>query len=129
MRCFVQTEADDDVREVEGKQTVPRLRTFLFKTQIIRRYQTRQSSVTAMLKAIQSQDDKEGAKKKAALVAEKRRGMKLETVAKFAEESVEETLSYMDFPPRALAQDTHQQRPGEEHERDPPTDACRRQLP
>ena len=55
-----------------------------------------------MLKAIHSQDDKEGAKKKAALVAEKRRGMKLETVAKFAEESVEETLSYMDFPPPGI---------------------------
>ena len=33
-----------------------------------------------------------------ALVAEKLRGMKLDSVAKFVEDSVEETLSYMDFP-------------------------------
>ncbi len=56
-------------------------------------------AVAAMLKAIHSQEDKEAARGKAALVAEKLRGMKLETVAKFVEESVEETLSYMDFPP------------------------------
>ena len=34
-----------------------------------------------MLKAIHSQEDKEAAREKAALVAEKLRGMKLETVA------------------------------------------------
>ena len=32
------------------------------------------------------------------LVADKLRGMKLDSVAKFVEDSVEETLSYMDFP-------------------------------
>ena len=52
-----------------------------------------------MLKAFHSQEDKDAAREKAALVAEKLRGMKLETVANFVEESVEETLSYMDFPP------------------------------
>ena len=52
-------------------------------------------AVAAMLKAIHSQEDREAAREKAALVAEKLRGMKLETVAKF----VEETLSYIDFPP------------------------------
>ena len=35
--------------------------------------------------------------KKAALVVEKLRGMKLDSVVKFVEDSVEETLSYMDF--------------------------------
>lgn len=38
-------------------------------------------AVAAMLKAIHSQEDKEAAREKAALVAEKLRGMKLETVA------------------------------------------------
>ena len=52
-----------------------------------------------MLKAIYSQENKEAAREKVALVAEKLHGMKLEIVAKFVEESVEETLSYMDFPP------------------------------
>ena len=51
-----------------------------------------------MLKAIHAQEDKEAARQKAALVAEKLRGMKLDSVAKFVEDSVEETLSYMDFP-------------------------------
>jgi transposase-like protein len=47
-----------------------------------------------MLKAIHAQEDKEAAREKAGLVAVKLRSMKLESVAKF----VEETLSYMDFP-------------------------------
>ncbi len=55
-------------------------------------------SVAAMLKAIHAQEDKEAARQKAILVAEKLRKMKLDAVAKFVKESVEETLSYMDFP-------------------------------
>lgn len=55
-------------------------------------------TVSAMLKAIHAQEDKEAAREKAGLVAVKLRSMKLESVAKFVEESVEETLSYMDFP-------------------------------
>ena len=55
-------------------------------------------SVAAMLKAIHAQEDKEAARQKAILVTEKLRKMKLDAVAKFVEESVEETLSYMDFP-------------------------------
>ena len=51
-----------------------------------------------MLKAIHAQEDKEAAREKAGLVAAKLRTLKLESLAKFAEESVEETLSYMDFP-------------------------------
>ena len=51
-----------------------------------------------MLKAIHTQEDKEAARQKAALVAEKLRGIKLDSVAKFVEDSVEETLSYIDFP-------------------------------
>ena len=54
--------------------------------------------VAAMLKTIHAQEDKDAARQKAALVAEKLRGMKLESVAEFVEKSVEETLSYMSFP-------------------------------
>ena len=55
-------------------------------------------TVAAMLKAIHAQEDKEAAREKAGLVAAKLRTLKLEPLAKFVEESVEETLSYMDFP-------------------------------
>ena len=51
-----------------------------------------------MLKAIHAQEDKEAAREKAALVAEKLRKLKLDRAAEFVEKSVEETLSYMDFP-------------------------------
>ena len=50
-----------------------------------------------MLKAIHAQDDKEAARQKAVLVAEKLRTMKLERIASFVETSVE-TMSYMNFP-------------------------------
>lgn len=51
-----------------------------------------------MLKAIHAQEDKAAARQKAALVSERLRAMKLERIASFVENSVEETLSYMDFP-------------------------------
>ena len=54
--------------------------------------------VAAMLKAIHAQEDKDAARQKAALVADKLRGMKLDSVAEFVEKTVEETLSYMSFP-------------------------------
>ena len=53
--------------------------------------------VVAMLKAIHTQEDKAAARQKAALVAEKLRSIKLERIS-LVETSVEETLSYMDFP-------------------------------
>ena len=51
-----------------------------------------------MLKAIHALEDKEVARQKAVLVAEKLRRMKLDSVAKFVEVRVEEALSYMNFP-------------------------------
>ena len=54
--------------------------------------------VTAMLKAIHAQEDKKAAREKAKSVMEKLRTKKLDGIAKFIEESLEETLSYMDFP-------------------------------
>ena len=51
-----------------------------------------------MLKAIHAQEDKKAAREKAKSVMEKLLAKKLDGVAKFIEESLEETLSYMNFP-------------------------------
>ena len=56
--------------------------------------------VTRMLKAIHAQESKEAARKKAQDVAEKLRSMRLKEAAKKVEDSIEETLTYMDFPPQ-----------------------------
>ncbi len=54
--------------------------------------------VAMMLKAIHAQESKEAARQKAAQVVEKLREMKLQKAAKKVEDSIEETLTYMDFP-------------------------------
>ena len=54
--------------------------------------------VAAMLKAIHTQEDKEAAREKAALVAIKLRKLKPGKVAESLEKSVEETLSHMGYP-------------------------------
>jgi putative transposase len=54
--------------------------------------------VTRMLKAIHAQESKEAARKKAKDVVEQLRIMKLKEAAKKVEDSIEETLTYMDFP-------------------------------
>jgi putative transposase len=54
--------------------------------------------VAAMLKAIHAQEDKAAAREKAKAVAQKLRDMKLKEAAKKVEDSIEETLTYMDFP-------------------------------
>ena len=54
--------------------------------------------VVAMLKAIHAQEDKEAARQKVALVVRKLQVMKLERIINFIKNSVEETLTYMDFP-------------------------------
>ena len=54
--------------------------------------------VAMMLKAIHAQESKEAARLKAAQVAEKLREMKLTAAARKVEDSIEETLTFMDFP-------------------------------
>ena len=54
--------------------------------------------VAAMLKAIHAQEDLKAAKEKAKAVAQKLRDMKLKEAAKKVEDSVLETLTYMNFP-------------------------------
>ena len=57
-------------------------------------------SVAMMLKAIHAQESKEAAKEKAVQVAEKLKEMKLSATAKKLQDGIEETLTYMDFPPQ-----------------------------
>lgn len=59
---------------------------------------TKMKQVTLMLKAIHAQESKEATQEKAASIAAKLREMKLLSAAKKVEESVGETLTYMDFP-------------------------------
>ena len=54
--------------------------------------------VTKMIKAIHAQESKKAAKEKAAQVARDMREMKLPEAAKKVEDSIEETLTYMEFP-------------------------------
>ena len=56
-------------------------------------------AVAAMLKAIHAQEDRQAARRKAEDVVEKLEAMKLAKAAKVVREGVEETLSYMAFPP------------------------------
>ena len=54
--------------------------------------------VAKMLKAIHAQESKKASREKAKLVVEELRQMKLEKAAKKVEESIEETLTYCEFP-------------------------------
>ena len=55
-------------------------------------------AVSAMLKAIHAQEDKEAAKKKALDVVAKLGSMKLRDAAEILESGIDDTLHYMDFP-------------------------------
>ena len=54
--------------------------------------------VAKMLKAIHAQESKKASREKAKFVVEELRQMKLEKAAKKVEESIDETLTYCDFP-------------------------------
>ncbi len=54
--------------------------------------------VAMMLKAIHAQESKDAARKKAEQVAKRLREMKLKAAAQKVEDSIEETLTFMDFP-------------------------------
>lgn len=59
---------------------------------------SRMKAVAMMLKAIHAHESKDAAREKAAQVAEKLKEMKLSAAAKKVQESIEEPLTYMDFP-------------------------------
>ena len=54
--------------------------------------------VAKMLKAIHAQESKKAAREKAKAVVEELRSMKLKEAAKKVEDSIDETLTYCDFP-------------------------------
>lgn len=55
-------------------------------------------TVTMMLKTIHAQESKQSAREKAASTAQQLREMRLSAAAQKVEESIEETLTYMDYP-------------------------------
>ena len=55
-------------------------------------------TVAKMLKAIHAQESKRSAREKAKAVVAELRGIKLKEAAKKVEDSIEETLTYYDFP-------------------------------
>ena len=59
---------------------------------------TKMKEVIIMLKAIHASEDREAALEKAAAVIEKMQQMKLREAARKIKESIEQTLSYYDFP-------------------------------
>ena len=59
---------------------------------------SKMKTVAQMLKAIHAQESKKAAREKAKAVAEVLKGMKLKEAAKKVEDSIEETLTYYDFP-------------------------------
>ena len=54
--------------------------------------------VSKMLKAIHAQESKRAAREKARIVAKELRELKLKEAAKKIEDSIDETLTYFDFP-------------------------------
>ena len=61
---------------------------------------TKIKNVALMLKAIHAQESKAAARKKVKDVVENLRAMRLGEAAKKVEEGIEETLTYMNFPPQ-----------------------------
>ncbi len=59
---------------------------------------SKMKTVAQMLKAIHAQESKKAAREKAKAVVEELRAMKLKEAAKKVEASIEETLTYYDFP-------------------------------
>ena len=60
--------------------------------------QSKMKTAAQMLKAIHAQESRKAAREKARIVAEELRAMKLKEAAKKVEDSIEETLTYYDFP-------------------------------
>ena len=71
--------------------------------------------VMAMLKAIHAQEDRQAARDKAGLVADKLDTMRLAQAATIVREGVDETLVVHGLPARALDAHSHEQRAGADH--------------
>jgi len=86
------------VNEVFPKAKYQRCTVHFYRNVFSVTPRSRMKEVAAMLKAIHAQENKEAAKEKAAAVAVKLREMKLKEAAKKIEDSINETLTYMEFP-------------------------------
>lgn len=86
------------IREIYPQAKYQRCTVHFYRNVFTKVPRKKSREVAAMLKAIHAQEDKAAALEKAKSVVEKLKGMKLPEAAKKVEESVAETLSYMDFP-------------------------------
>lgn len=86
------------IREIFPQAKYQRCTVHFYRNVFTKVPRKKSREVAAMLKAIHAQEDKAAALEKAKNVVEKLKSMKLPEAAKKVEESVAETLSYMDFP-------------------------------
>lgn len=90
----------ESVNEVFSEAKYQRCTVHFYRNVFTATPRSKMREVTRMLKAIHAQESKEAARKKAKDVVEQLRTMKLKEAAKKVEDSIEETLTYMDFPPQ-----------------------------
>jgi putative transposase len=88
----------DAVAEVFPQAKYQRCTVHFYRNVFSATPRNRMKLVAKMLKAIHSQESKTAAREKARQVAESLRAMKLREAAKKVEDSIEETLTYMEFP-------------------------------
>ncbi len=86
---------------------------------------TRLREVSHMLKAIHAQENREAADHKVRAIVKDLRAARMNTAADLVERSVSETLTYYAFPD----ENSHQQSPRANHERNPSRHACRWRIP
>lgn len=94
-KCLGMVEA---ITEVFPKAKYQRCTVHFYRNIFSVTPRSKMREVAAMLKAIHAQESKDAAQEKATAVAAKLREMKLKEAAKKVEDSILETLTYMDFP-------------------------------
>ncbi|HHJ9077529.1 TPA: IS256 family transposase [Streptococcus equi subsp. zooepidemicus] len=88
----------ESIPEVFPKARYQRCTVHFYRNVFTVTPRTKMRTVAMMLKAIHAQESKKSAREKAASVAQQLREMKLSVAAQKVEESIEETLTYMDYP-------------------------------
>ena len=94
-RCFGMLEA---VGEVFPDAKYQRCTVHFYRNVFSVTPRSKMKLVSKMLKAIHAQESKRAAREKARIVAQELRELKLKEAAKKIEDSLEETLTYFDFP-------------------------------
>ena len=87
----------ESISEVFPKARYQRCTVHFYRNVLTITPRTKMRTVAMMLKAIHAQESKKSAREKAASVAQQLREIKLSAVAQKVEESIEETLTYMDY--------------------------------